>query len=387
MDCDCIYIPKKAPLTILPRKYLLKLEYWLCKCSLIREETCKLEDNWLSKLLTKTHLVLKRREFCGDSKNDALQFSDDSDFEKDETFNGNQNSNDTAKLLRKVFLSFFVSVLKRYPLHLHLLLIEKEKIVDLEKIFDSKGFLASQRCENIPFFTQLFKAQMFSYFLQQKITTKKNDIFDQKVLSWIQRYVAGLSLLSASTKSDYCYKKGHFIKNWKYRYFEIKTDTLRYYTNESKTRMRGSIRIIPGISKITIPEVKSSHPTKYPFRIETRNLILECCALNAKSRNEWYKLLCAKAIDPKKRESLIKTFSQSKPLARNSKLISREEPYLAFIKLTKRFIPQQPRVRFSSFESPQLPVEQSSTDVSSEESDEEVSVTQALPTDIHPLKD
>jgi hypothetical protein len=360
-----------------------KLEYWLCKCSQIQNGKEQFGLHSLQKLLT-THVIINRREPNKDSE--IEQFSDSSDSEEESsTYNGNQNTNDCGKILRNVFLSFFVSLLKRYPMHIFI--SEKDKIIDLEKVFDSTGFLSDQMVENKPFFEQLLKTQMFTYFLQQKISSKSNDIFEKKVLNWIQRYVAELSLLSATNKSEYCYKKGHFVKNWKYRYFELQNDILKYYTNESKNRLRGSIRIISGVTKITIPEAKPNYPTKYPFRIETRNLVLECCAQNGKSRNEWIKLLSAKALDESKRESLIKTFTKRQTLSTNSKLVSREEPYLAFIKLTKKFIPQPSplQIRFSTFENQFN--DQKTTDVSSDESDEETNVKQGLPTDMHPLKD
>eukprot|EP00475_Leptophrys_vorax_P033217 TRINITY_DN51982_c0_g1_i1.p1 TRINITY_DN51982_c0_g1~~TRINITY_DN51982_c0_g1_i1.p1 ORF type:complete len:940 (-),score=225.60 TRINITY_DN51982_c0_g1_i1:107-2608(-) len=276
--------------------------------------------------------------------------------------------------LRKGFVSIFVSLLSGYREFIKI----GEDEMDNEEfgLFDAQAFLAESDDAKRKFVERFVSTQMFDYFVQERVTRKNADWFDNSCLRKLKHDVTNLQKNASRQKMGGLWKKGANFKTWKWRLFILNEDmTLEYLTPSNKlnrlfeqkreleqrlilnlsdpvkvkveldavkskiqqqkdTLRKGVIQLIEGVTEVLVPETfDSTYRTAYPFEVLTRERLLVLCATDADDRRDWIRLIRAKT--QKNRQVLFKRFLPSaKQAARLLRGTSEAHPYQSAVKNT-----------------------------------------------------
>lgn len=242
---------------------------------------------------------------------------------------------------RKTFLKVFLNLFKSYRLFL------KPPVENQSELpFDFERFIqVNVGCEStsmLNFYNIFFKTQIFSFFIQSRCKqSNKLDIFDDKSSGKMERFSISLALNSERTLSGYMWKLGRVRRSWKYRYFVLRGNMIKYYTDNSQTKLRGTFEIIPGETIVYIPRQFEKHKTKFPFVIRTHDRTLLCCLETRNALLEWCRILQAKSTNIEYRELIDHTYAKKNLFMQNfvsvgnnfeTTFMLRQEPWITFIK-------------------------------------------------------
>ncbi|XP_048763124.1 switch-associated protein 70-like isoform X2 [Ostrea edulis] len=152
----------------------------------------------------------------------------------------------------------------------------EDKIQEMEMASGNLNFV-----EFKDFFIALFGSQLgdsdFQYYLSKIHELYIDDIFQKGMLC----------------------KRGYQVKHWKDRWFVLRRNTLKYYTNTQEKELKGCINIV---KECRIEVVSDKGGTKQNrFVIHTSSKPYECSAADARTRTEWVtalNLAISKCEDP-----------------------------------------------------------------------------------------
>ncbi|KAJ4462183.1 putative DENN (AEX-3) domain [Paratrimastix pyriformis] len=186
------------------------------------------------------------------------------------------------------------------------------------QLFKASEFLAEVRADSVNFLKAFVETQMFSCFIQARLTRLSDDLTDVVIHKKLAQADAKQSALRIQEYRGVLQKEGRNFHTWKTRYFELKGNQLTYSTctpnqvaqeralidgttyredpTASKiTKVKGQVTFREGSAFVELPPTisKHSYPTKFPFQLRTHDRTLVMCAADSKRRREWIKLLKA----------------------------------------------------------------------------------------------
>lgn len=180
------------------------------------------------------------------------------------------------------------------------------------------------------------------------MTNPVDTLFEKKIRVRMERYALNLStflkisnnnigILASRTKQGKLWKRGQFRKSWKNRFFDLRMNQVRYYSDQSLCDQKGMLLIFPGQTKVITPVFTAQEaavlPTPYCLVIQNHDRSLLCCADTDDLRRDWLRILRAKCMDDKQRELLVQKYQGAlvdKALTFDVMMV-REEPFLSFL--------------------------------------------------------
>nr|XP_022340653.1 switch-associated protein 70-like isoform X2 [Crassostrea virginica] len=96
-------------------------------------------------------------------------------------------------------------------------------------------------------------------------------------------------------------KRGYQVKHWKDRWFVLRKNTLKYYTNTQEKEMKGCINIVKDCRIEVVSDGTKSGTKSNRFIIHTNSKPYECSAADTRTRTEWVtalNLAISKCEDP-----------------------------------------------------------------------------------------
>jgi hypothetical protein len=122
---------------------------------------------------------------------------------------------------------------------------------------------------------------------------------------------------TVSSFSGFLYKRGQFVKNWKWRYFVLERDgLLNYYANKSSNSPKGRFVLVAGRTEISIPRTVKHQPTSYPFQLSTPAKTLVLCAKDNETRASWVQFLRARSKTSEMKSLLVGSVRLPRPSTR-----------------------------------------------------------------------
>ncbi|KAJ6241153.1 c-myc promoter binding protein [Anaeramoeba flamelloides] len=260
-----------------------------------------------------------------DNNNDDDNNDDDNNDDDDSDENKNKHKYKykhkiNFQILRKQCLSIFFSLFKKYK---RFVIFPTKENTNRSDIFNNEEFLKNESQINHHFLKMILNTQLFISFIEKRILMATRDIemdyFEDNAIKKMQRRSLRYSISRNSQKKHYFYKRGKRIKNWKYRYFVLTKNIIRYFyypkknndqKKKKKIKEKGKIVLTPGVTKISIPKYNSNHYTKYPFEIITPSRTYLICAQSDEIRKSWVISLKAKCM----KEKDIEYFNQISPV-------------------------------------------------------------------------
>ncbi|KAJ3443712.1 c-myc promoter binding protein [Anaeramoeba flamelloides] len=212
--------------------------------------------------------------------------------------------------LRRKFVTVFFSLFKKYR---RFIIYPTKENPDPEIIFEIEEFLENVSEEFHHFLKSFLNSQMFISFIESKLLGCTNedefDYFDINIFEKIQRRSIKYNIISTNNKSSFLFKRGHRIKSWKQRWFVLNQQKVKYfYRSENKNKkkpklkLKGTIRLISGKTRIKIPRTQPFHYTNYPFEILTGKKDYLICAQDNLTRMTWVNILRANCLSEKEAE-------------------------------------------------------------------------------------
>ncbi|KAJ6244905.1 c-myc promoter binding protein [Anaeramoeba flamelloides] len=212
--------------------------------------------------------------------------------------------------LRRKFVTVFFSLFKKYR---RFIIYPTKENPDPETIFQIEEFLENVSEEFHHFLKSFLNSQMFISFIESKLLDSTSedefDYFDINIFEKIQRRSIKYNIISTKNKSSFLFKRGHRIKSWKQRWFVLNQQTLKYfYRSENKNKkkpklkLKGTIDLINGETRIKIPRTQPFHYTSFPFEILTKKKDYLICAQDNLTRLSWVNILRANCLSKKEVE-------------------------------------------------------------------------------------